>query len=344
MNGDQKSQPPNKLLLSFAFLALGCAISLGLYGQASPVSDTPGIHFFVEPLLQKAFGGTSYDLSYDQGGGTAGLSRLEFPCTSLEAGAMLGITIERGGKREWLIEAGAAHSTFGISATMNDYDWTEYSGYPKIPYSYTYSQDTTTSWSASLEAAWTLVASGPWSLALYGLYRYQDTNHVEDGATGWEYVWNSSEGAYDLYGISDTTSQVLTYDLAAHTLGFGLLADLQGFSGFTIELRAAFTPVYASDRDDHVLRTKVSTASGWGSGLFADLRLRYDLPQVASVRPYLALNGQFTGWVVQTTQTQYWYGNADAAHGAPQGTLITEVGHVITAELYQVGLRLGFKL
>ena len=46
------------------------------------------LHFFVEPLLRKGFGGTSYDLSFDAGGGVTGLSRLEFPVRSLEAGAV----------------------------------------------------------------------------------------------------------------------------------------------------------------------------------------------------------------------------------------------------------------
>ncbi len=31
--------------------------------------------------------------------------------------------------------------------------------------------------------------------------------------------------------------------------------------------------------------------------------------------------------VVSTTQTQYWYGNADAANGALQGTTITGSRH-----------------
>jgi hypothetical protein len=124
----------------------------------------------------------------------------------------------------------------------------------------------------------------------------------------------------------------------------GLLADLQGFPGFTVELRAAYTPVYVSDRDDHKLRTKLSTAAGWGNGIYGDLKATYQLPQIAKgLRPYLALEGQIIYYVVSTAQTQYWYGNADASNGAPEGTLITGVGHVITCAQYQVGLRLGLQ-
>jgi hypothetical protein len=318
----------------------------GMVGWAQTTANekTLTVNFFVEPLLQKSFGGTSYDLSYDEGSGYTSLSRLEFPLDSLEAGAVAGISIERGGKRKWLIEAGATHSILSISGTMNDYDWTQYESYPKIPSSYTYSQDSTESWNASLDAAWTFASAGPWSFSLYGLYRYQYTNHVEDSATGWQYDWDSTTSAYDLYVISDSTSDVLEYSLTADTFGAGLLVDLQGFPGFTLELRATYTPVYVSDRDDHKLRTKLSTASGWGNGVYGDFRATYQLPQIAvGLKPYLALDCQITYYVVSTTQTQYWYGNADASNGSPEGTLITGVGHVITCAQYEAGLWLGLR-
>jgi len=320
----------------------------GTRGWAAPLpsEDAVGVSFFIEPLLQKGFGGTSYDLSFDEGGGVTGLSRLEFPQLSLEAGALLGLSINRGTRREWLFEAGITHSTFPMSGTMNDYDWTQYAGYPKVPFSYTYSDDSTVSWHASLEVAWTFATVNPLSFSLLGMYRYQSISHVEDSYTGWQYVWNPSyppNGAWDLYTFSYPTPDVLEYTLTSHTIGLGFLADLQAFPGFHIELRACYTPVYVSDQDDHKLRTKLSTASGWGNGLYADLKAVYYLPRIAAgVTPYLALDGEVIYYVVDTTQTQYWYGNADAGNGAPQGTLITGVGHVITSTQYQLGLRIGF--
>ena len=230
-----------------------------------------------------------------------------------------------------------------MSGTMNDYDWMQIAGYPKIPFSYTYSDDSTVSWHASLEAAWTFATVNPWSFSLYGTYRYQDISHVENSATGWQYVWNTTKNAYDLYVISDLTPDVLEYTFTSHTFGLGFLADLQAFPGFHVELRACDTPVYVSDQDDHKLRTKLSTASGWGNGVYADLRAVYQLPEIAAgVTPYVALDGEVIYYVVDTTQTQYWYGNADAGNGTPQGTLITGVGHVITSTQYQLGLRIGF--
>lgn len=312
---------------------------------AAPVwaegGDSSTVNFFIEPILQKGFGGTSYDLSANEGVGITGLSRLEFPQLSLEAGAILGISISRGDERQWLIEAGAALSTFGFSGQMNDYDWTLYSGYPQVPWSYTYSNDSTSSWHASFEAAWTFVYAKPFTLALYGTYRYQSLSHVENNAIGWQYVFDTTTNEYQLYGVNLQQPDVLEYTLTTHTIGVGLLADLQGFPGFTLELRAAYAPVYESDSDNHKLRTKLSTSSGWGSGFYGDFRAIYQFAGGGGITPYVALDGELIYYVVNTVQTQYWYGNADPS--APQGTTLTNIGHVVTSDQYQVGLRFGLK-
>ena len=327
--------------VALAFLTLS---GLPAWTQSEAPSEPLHAAFFVEPLVQKGFGGTSYDLSFNYGGGWTGLSRLEFPQVSLEAGAVLGLTLNSETRREWLFEAAFSHSTLAMSGTMNDYDWWEFTGIPKIPWSYTYSTDSTISWHAAVDAAWTLGSTGPWLLALYGTYRFQYTSHVEDGYTGWQYSSpGPSFGPYTLGSAVSSTTDILEYSLTSHTIGLGLMGSLQPSPRFTLELRTAFTPVYAFDRDDHKLRTKLSTAEGWGVGIYADLKAVYRLNRIAkSVIPYLVLNGDINYFVVNTLQTQYWYGNADAGNGAPQGTLITGVGHVITSVQYQVALRFGF--
>ena len=320
--------------------------------SATGVGAAPGtganesqVSFFVEPYLQKGLGGTAYDLFVDQGGGQSALSRLEFPMASFAAGISTGIQVERNGKREWLFEAAVSHSTIPMAARMNDYDWFGLTGYPSIPWSYTYSNDSTFSWRASAEVAWTFSSAGPLSISLYAKYHYQYAYHVEDTLTGWQYVFSPSTGLPINTGwFSDSTTDVLEYALTAHEPGLGLMADMQALPGLSFELRAAFTPVYVSDRDDHKLRTKLSTASGWGAGLYANLRGTYQFPRYfKSFSTYIALEGELIYYSVSTTQTQYWYGNADAANGAPQGTTYTGIGHVITSTQFQIGLRFGFR-
>jgi hypothetical protein len=80
-------------------------------------------------------------------------------------------------------------------------------------------------------------------------------------------------------------------------------------------------------------------------GTYADLKAIYQLNEMAGgVTPYLALDGNVTYCVVNTTQTQYWYGNEDFLKygGPPKGTRYTGIGHVITNAQFQIGLRLGF--
>lgn len=327
-------------------------VCLLLFAAALCVSAAPDtaanesrVSFFFEPLLLKGLGGTAYDLSDYEGSGQSALSRLEFPAASLEAGISAGLSIEKSGKRTWLFEASFAHSTLAWQARMNDYDWFGFSGYPSIPWSYTYSTDTTTSWRVSADVAWTFSFLGPLSLSLYATYHYQSAYHVEDTITGWQYVLVvpvTDPPQYTAGWFSRPWTDVLEYTLTAHEPGLGLMADLQVLTGLSLELRAAFTPVYVSDVDDHKLRTKLSTAEGWGAGVYADLRATWQFARLAhNVQPYIALDSELIYYSVSTTQTQYWYGNADAPD-APQGTRLTGIGHVITSTQFQVGLRFGF--
>jgi len=271
------------------------------------------------------------------------LSRLEFPDSQGEVGARVGIAIERNHRREWLIDATYLHSVLNFPGTMYDYDWTKYSAYPKIPWSYTSSQDSTSAWQSSIELARTLFSAGALSFALYGYFRYQYAYHVENTLSGWQYLWNSSKSAYDLYGISDQTQDVLEYTISSYAPGLGLLIDLAAVPRLHFALRACYTPVYASDQDNHILRTKLSTAAGWGNGTYADLAATLQLGDLAAaVVPYVALDGSFTYYSISTTQTQYWYGNADASNGAPQGTTLTGISHVITSNQYELDVRFGF--
>jgi hypothetical protein len=327
-------------LIVLAILTLSAAVA-----GAEPVDTQGQLSFLVEPLIQKVWGGSAYDLSADAGSGISVQSRLEFPTTHVEAGVSLGVAMNEAERQKWMILASVATSAFATTGTMNDSDWTLYPGYPRVPWSYTESTDTTTSIQASAEAAWLIASTGPVSLSLYGYYRFQYASHVENGITGWQYVWNTGISAYDLYTVSSSTKDVLEYSLMENAPGIGFLAGLRILEGWSAELRAAYTPVYISDRDDHKLRTKLSTAEGWGNGVYLDLRTSYELkPVFGSVVPYIALDGSLIWFTASLLQTQYWYGNADAANGAPQGTKQTGIEHIVSSTQYRAGLRVGFRL
>ena len=128
----------------FVFFLLLVAV-LCARAAPNPSSDESRLSFFIEPILLKGLGGTAYDLYAGTGGGESVLSRLEFPAASLEAGVNAGLSMEKNGRRTWLFEASIAHSTLPWQARMYDYDWHGKPGGISIPWSYTYSNDTTTS-------------------------------------------------------------------------------------------------------------------------------------------------------------------------------------------------------
>ena len=330
-----------KIWLAFVVLFAGFP---GLWTWASPGAQgaDQNVSFWVEPLFQKGLGGTAYDLSaVDPTSGITALSRSEFPMVQLEAGILLGVSVNRDGQRQWLIEAGFSHSVLGLHGSMNDYDWNQVPGYPPVPWSYTYSTDSVLSWQASLEAAVRFASAGALSFYFYGSYRYQYASHVEDTLTGWQYVPGTTPGEYVPTVFYDPTTDVLEYTISTHAASLGFMTDLQILPRWSLELRSAAMVVSVSDRDDHKLRTKLSTASGFGPGAYVDLRSVFHLESIGTVRPYLALDGSVVCYYVSTTQTQYWYGNADAANGGIQGMTITGVGHVITSAQYQIGFRIG---
>ncbi len=308
--------------------------TLWVSGAPAGREDPSTYRLFLEPLLEKGFGGVAYDLDYDEGGGWTGLSRLEFPHIPLEAGAVLGLTFGSEEHRRWMIELEAAHSVVSVTGEMNDYDWDQLSGYAPWLWSSTSSKDSTVSWHVSASVAWTVLWNSPWQLALYGMYRYDDMSHVEDGITGWQYA---SDGS--LYVFDETTPDVLEYSLASHMIGVGILGEVAVTNAVSFQVRAAFTPVHISDRDDHVLRYKLSTAEGWGAGVYVVAGARWRLPQMGpSLRPYLALDGKVIYYVVDTTQRQEFYA------GPYQGTIYTDIGHTVTATQFSLALRVGFLL
>ena len=290
---------------------------------APPAGEgSSSVSFFVEPILQKGLGGVAYDLSFYQGGGYTGRAASSSPNSRWrQAWRRAFLSLRRSG---WLVEASIAHSTVAFSGSMNDYDWTQYLSYPKVPFSYTYSPDSTVSWHASLEAAWTFAFAKPWSLALYGTYRYQDVSHVEDGYTGWHYAPDATSDGYVPMVITSTTPDVLEYTLSTHTIGVGLMGEVQPLPwAFPLSfgppsLRSTHPTVTITSCGPSCQRLPAGAPAFYG-----DMRATYVLSRSAGITPYLALEGEVIYYVVSTTQTQYWYGNADAANGAPQGTLIT---------------------
>ena len=307
----------------------------------------------LEAGVQGSFGGAAYDLSAPVDVTTDVLSRLEFPLDGFSAvlGARLAVLDEvRGvqgrealaGRAAWLFNVEASISVTPPAGSMRDYDWLKVQGYPQIPFSYTESDVEGTTIGVEGQAAKRMGRAGGLSWYLAAGYFFQHIAQDVLGYTGWQYVWNG--GAYDLYVIYGT-EKALTYELTLHAPmvgGFGVLAV---GPRLTLEASAFYLLVLASDRDDHVLRYKLSTASGTGNGLRASLAARYALGDPrGTAQPYLALEAQFLTLKVSTTQRQEWYGDDPGTPGDDTGTVYTGIDHVITSTQLRLVLAAGVKL
>jgi hypothetical protein len=98
---------------------------------------------------------------------------------------------------------------------------------------------------------------------------------------------------------------------------------------------------YVSDRDDHVLRHKLSTASGFGYGGYAGLEARYTWDTAnPRLRPFIALSGSALGLRANTSQTQTYY---QGAIEATPGTTMTGIDHRISTRQYRAAFIFGLQ-
>jgi hypothetical protein len=233
---------------------------------------------------------------------------------------------------------------------MEDYDWWMDPYYPKAAWSYTES-DARMIWllgSASWEP---VLTSGGWgALAAVLGYRIQYVRQEANGYIGWQYLDllpdngpvgpdpTDGDGYPELYGVEYSDDYVvLTYWILWNAATAGLSVSLLPVPGLSVRAEAGLAVAYVADEDDHVLRHKLSTASGLGFGGYAELEVRYSWGK-ARVRPFVLLSAEALAMKANTGQIQTWY------EGATEGTPGTSDGpydHQISTKQLTAALAFG---
>ena len=112
--------------------------------------------------------------------------------------------------------------------------------------------------------------------------------------------------------------------------------------GFSAEVRALFSVVFASDRDDHVLRYRLSTSSGSGKAFIGGIRLRHEFnPRPNRASPFLEVDGEVISIGMHVNQKIEWYGVDPAAPDIPVGYVARGIPHQITSRQGYITVRLG---
>jgi hypothetical protein len=313
-----------------------CALLLLLTALGPAASAQKQVDFSLGSAAALMFGHTTYDLELREGE-PALLSKLEFPLDVLTAGIEARWDISGREKRRTVVTLSGLTNISAPRSLMADGDYDEYAGYPPWLWSYTESDVAMRSLFASAAVARSLFSADGLALFARAGYHFQYIYQEALNYSGWQVVWNDTTSEWLVYLVSypDTA---LTYTIFYHLASLGALAEVRLAPRLHLEANAAFLAVLASDRDDHLLRTKLSTATGAGAGYLAGLALRYRFRD-RDGSPYLGLSAELLGLRVRTSQTQKWY--ADTAGEPPAGTVYTGIPHIISSRQGRIVLELG---
>ncbi|MCX7023014.1 MAG: hypothetical protein NT080_00150 [Spirochaetes bacterium] len=308
-----------------------------LFVAAAGLSAAPGLSWSTSLDTIASVGETRYVMEEPAAGVS---SELIFPLNTLMAGATLrGESSE--GRLGWAFEASVAMNLLAPLEKMEDWDWWMFPGTPKVPFSYTES-DASMFW-LTASASWQpVLAAGGWGeLSAVVGYRFQYLHQDINGYNGWIYDDLSPvDGQPELYSQSGS-GLVLTYWIMYNMPTAGLAVSLFPAAGISVRAEAGLAIPYVSDEDDHVLRSKLSTASGLGFGGYAGLlaRYRWGYPE-SRIRPYLELAGTVFTAKANTRQTQTYY--AGATEELP-GTSHSGIDHQISIRQFGVILTVGLE-
>jgi hypothetical protein len=282
------------------------------------------------------FGHTTYDLEL-LSTEPALLSKLEFPLDTTAAGIEARWDILRRERREWTVSLAAHINLSNPRAPMADSDYDDYAGYPPWMWSYTESDIAMSSLFASVSAGRRLISSGAFELFAEAGYRFQYIDQEALNYSGWQVAWNDVSLEWEVYLVAYPET-ALKYTIIYHLASLGFLSDTRLTGRLHLAANASLLAVIASDRDDHILRTKLSTATGAGIGYLGGVRLSYRFREPDS-SPYIALSAELLGLRVSTTQTQSWYADTDGE--PPAGTTYTGIPHIITSRQSRIEVSLG---
>ncbi|HUX12177.1 MAG TPA: hypothetical protein VMW87_04065 [Spirochaetia bacterium] len=282
-------------------------------------------------------GSVEYDLKSESGGNGV-QSRLDFPVDGLYPAITVTVGGYENGRPAWSLAATATGNILGPYGAMVDQDWNLVAGYPPVLYSYTESSSSLRELRGRLTYTSYPFHPLPADIGLRFGYEFESLYQRMDGVTGWQYQYNNGTSSYDRVTFS-ITGTVGTYQLYLHTLIAGLAYRFELHPQLSFTLTGDGLVILAFDDDDHILRTKRSTASAAGGGYRVAADLRFAPGADRSSRGFsVNLAGSIEGFSLFGLQTQTWYGNADASNGAPQGTVYTGIYHHISGFRCRVAL------
>ncbi len=311
-----------------SFLLMLVAIPSELTAQTNRTGEGRGSQFTVEPYTRVVLGSTEYIL---QAPGVQ--SRLEFPLNSLVLGVSGEYAVLRRGREEWRFNLSAGTALSGPWGLLKDHDWYVVEDVPPIKFSYTESEAEMFFFEAEAGVEKRLFTAR--EAGFFGSleYAFQYISQDALGYSGWQYVQDPSPPVDDDYvyaiGVMNSDLLALEYTVLYHRLAVGGVVRWRPYPSFELDLSLLPQLMYVMDRDDHVLRNKLSTAAGFGGGVEGKLSLSYRWPGTPEYQSYVSLSGGLLYLRALTEQTQEWYGDDPGIAGDQTGRRDTGITHII---------------
>jgi len=311
-----------------------------LIEQMKPPStnDSAGnFGFSIHPIGGYSFGFTEYGLQTivsdpnSPTGKAKVRSELVFPLDAPLAGLSLKIIPAKILSNRWVFEADFMMHVTESPSSMTNKDWID-----DLQITYTETTPKSKMSLLSTEVGYQIYRGGRSSLILFGDLTYEYIKQDLIGYEGWSYNFISDQPE-PISGSEEIIDYELTY--ISPQLGLALEISLSRYAALEAESSAGL--VFAEDKDDHLLRGKLSEADATGIGLYSGLKFKW-LPNLGVKQHFsVELFGQFRYFNAKGNQTQRWYA---AEPGVSAGTVIEGIPHEFISYQYLVGLRFGIML
>jgi len=309
-------------------LRIAFALFMFLFASVYPLFAGEISHTAKAELIS-LWGETSYEISFPEG-----ISKLEWPMDMHALGASyvfdyhdflevdLSVVTNRWGKR---------------ADFMKDYDWIDesyYTGRPPHEGVDVFSQSELDSkiFMVNADTRLFFYSSSPVALALLAGYNYSEVDYRAYNTT--QIGYGSWQDQSDM--INGPT---ITYALEMTSVALGMSCRFDIDRILTLTFDASYLPyVLASDEDNHLRRSRVSSSDCTGTGTEVSLRTRFNIYKdwhlyTRCTRQRISTSGD---------QTQYWYGDDPAtANFDDTGSAYSSIDAEIDQEIFQITLGIG---
>jgi outer membrane protease len=264
-------------------------------------------------------GDTTYRITFD-----GGESELEFPLKTYFIGPEVGLGYKNSQKQDkfrvkirWLTNIGD-----GLG-NMKDSDWLDDDGQPGLDI-YSESNIRLRANIFDFNLLYNLWLTKNITVGSVFGYKYQQFDYR---------VSNTNQVGYGIYAADYTAyvrGRTLEYKVKYHIPYFGLSSDLLFGKKFHVNVGGSYSPwAIAKDRDDHILRYKLSKGDADGYAYFINLNA------ILNILPnwFLILGGEYTKIHTTGTQHQSFYDGAYAGWTAEVDDKITSKQSFLSAAI-----------